>query len=87
MRGSKFIISRCVIFNEVRKGRKSKDNEMKEYKIMVEKTQFEVEIYDMEIMDDEEVKTHNHSSSEKKFIVISYCHLIYDKVRRKIAPS
>lgn len=54
---------------------------------MVEKTQFEIEVYDRETMDDEEVKTHNRSSSEKKFIVISYCHLTYDKVRGKIAPS
>lgn len=54
---------------------------------MVEKTQFEIEIYDREIMNDEEVKAHNSISSEKFFIVVFHCHLTYDKIRRKIALS
>lgn len=86
-RGSKFIIKRCVTFNEVRKGSKSKDIEMKVLKTMTEKTQFEVEVYVRETMDYEEVKAHNPSSSERYFIVVSECHLTYDKVRWEIAPS
>lgn len=43
LEGSTFIIHKCINFGESRRGRKSKDLEMKVLEIMVKKTQFEVE--------------------------------------------
>lgn len=56
-RGTKFIIRRCINFHESRQGRNNKGLDMKVLENMGEKTQFEVEVHDMD-----------NSSSDKMII-------------------
>lgn len=53
-------------FSKTREGRKSKDLKVKESEVMMEKTQFKVNVPAREATYKEKVKAHNPSSSEWK---------------------
>lgn len=59
--GSKFIANKCITFNQPRKGRKSKDLNMKILETMKDKNKFEMEVLARDI-----------SSSEGIYTVASY---------------
>lgn len=60
---------------------------MKVLEIMVNKTQFEMEIPARETRYKEEVKAPDPSSSERNFVVTSNYHLTHDKITSEIKPS
>lgn len=78
----KLIIIMDVTLGKTRKRMKCKDMAVKASKSMMESTQFKAEVPPRDTIDEEEVKTHVSSASERQLVMALDYHLTRDSVRR-----